>query len=227
MRIIVWVFAVLGALFLLFIVAVFGVGFVGAKKGFELAKGAAAFADETIAAYGVDWDEAVLEARAAPELHSELANNPQALDQLSLVMDVQAGPFVSAEPSACENFSYTATAAVGEIFTAECSARGVVANGAAKFETSVVYRRKEWRLLGFTAYVTPSAPGESPTSTLVSYEAVSPSELRPAGLRSTIGGRSIVFSPANRSIGFEVSRPASYGIGVHAQSTAKFIGDEP
>jgi hypothetical protein len=217
MRIVVWVFAVLGAIFLLFFVALAGVGLFGAKKGFELAKTAAFYADETIAAYGVAWDESVLTARAAPELLAELANDPQALDRLSFMMDGQAGAFISAEPATCANFTYTATSSVGEIFTADCSAIGAVARGAAEFKVSVVYRRGEWRLLGFVVNVAATSP-DGATSTLVSLAPFSRPIARHDGFRASFGDRSVVLSPAARSVGFELSGPASYVVGVHAQT---------
>jgi hypothetical protein len=217
MRIVVWVFAVLGAIFLLFFVALAGVGLFGAKKGFELAKTAAFYADETIAAYGVAWDESVLTARAAPELLAELANDPQALDRLSFMMDGQAGAFISAEPATCANFTYTATSSVGEIFTADCSAIGAVARGAAEFKVSVVYRRGEWRLLGFVVNVAATSP-DGATSTLVSFAPFSRLIARHDGFRASFGDRSVVLSPAARSVGFELSGPASYVVGVHAQT---------
>ncbi|NWG93070.1 MAG: hypothetical protein HXY21_11295 [Parvularculaceae bacterium] len=218
MRTVIWVFAVLGAIFLLFFVALAGFGLFGAKKGFELAKAAAAYADETIAAYGAAWDESVLTARAAPELLAVFANDPEALDRLSFTMDAQAGAFVAAEPASCANFTYTATSSVGEIFTADCNALGAVARGAAEFKVSVVYRRGEWRLLGFVVNVAAPAP-DSATSTLVSFAPAAAPKALHESFRASFGDRTIVFSPAARSVGFELSGPSSYEVGVHAQST--------
>lgn len=215
MRVFFWVLAVFGAIILLFMVAVFGFGVYGAGKIAELAHGAAAYADESIAAYSAEWDEAVLLDRAAPELVSELARNPGALDSLSLTMDTQAGGFISAEPSACGNFSYSATTANGEVFTAECAANGLVARGTATFKASVVYRGEEWRLLGFFVNVAPSE--DRPSTTIVSF--VGEQDLHPAGLEAAFGERSIAVSPRRRSITYAVMRSrAGPPVGVHAQA---------
>ncbi len=221
MRAFVWFLAVFGAVVLLFFVTIFGFGVFGAGKIAELSKGAAAYADESIAAYGAAWDEGVILDRAAPELISELSSKPGAIDTLSLLMDTQAGQFVSAEPSSCGNFSYSATTAAGEIFTASCAAKGTVAKGAADYNVSVVYRAKEWRLLGFFVNIT--AP-DRPAATLVSF--VEEHDVRPVGLEAAFGERSIAVSPRRRTITYALLRnKAAPPVGVHAQASPTIATD--
>lgn len=222
MRIFLWVLAIFGAISLLFFTTVIGFGVIGAGKITELSKGAAAYADATIAAYGDAWDEQVLLDRAAPELVSELARNPGAIDQLSLVMDTQAGQFISVEPSACGKPSYSATTASGEIFTAECVAAGAVSRGAATFRVSVVWRSKEWRLLGFFATV---APDGAATTNVVNF--VSDQGVEPVGLTAAVGARAIAFSRKQRSITFTSgARRGPAIVGVHAQAAPAILSEE-
>jgi hypothetical protein len=211
MRVLLWTLAVFGAIVLLFIFAVFGFGAVGAGKIAALSGEAARYADESIAAYAAAWDEATLLERASPELVSELARNPGALDKLSQTMDAQAGAFISAAPSICGKYGYSATTASGEVFTAECTSEGLVAKGVATFTASVVFRRKEWRLLGFFVNVEPN--GERP-ATLVSI--IEEADVHPVGLEAAFGERSIAVSPRNRSVTYAVRREKAPFVGVHA-----------
>jgi len=216
MRIFLWLLAVLGGLFLLLLVALVGFGFIGFKKGFDLAKGAVAFSDETIAAYGAAWDETALLDRAAPELLAELSKTPGALDQLSLLVDAQAGRFQSAEPATCDDFKYSATTADGEVFTAQCSAKGEVEKGAAQFSLAVVHRHDEWKLLGFFVSITPNATEDSSGSTLVNFTAEpnAPADV----FRAAFNSGAVSLSLQAPAISYETASGARAFVGVGAEA---------
>lgn len=217
MRFFLWFLAILGGLFVLLLIALFGFGVFGAKKGYDLAKGASAYANETIAAYGAMWDPAALTDRAAPELLAEVARNPDALAQLSLMLTTQAGALLSATPATCSNFNYAATTAGGDVFTAQCAAEGVVEKGAAQFSVNVINRNREWRLLGFFVFVTPNQPVERDGSKLVNF--VNEDAASPSLIEASVGNRTLALSIATRSMSLATGR----GPAIHAGAGAEII----
>ena len=212
MRVILWLLAVIGALFVLLLVVFLGFGFVGVKKGMALANGASAYADETIAAYAESWDGAVLTQRAAPELTAAFVKDPNIVPGLSNLLATHAGAFVSAEQSVCGNFQLQATTESGEVFTALCTALGEAERAALKFSVSVVHRHEEWRLLGFLVEITPNEG--APTSTLVSFAGDKATAATHEGLHASIGQHVVALSPEARAISYTKGEPAQVGVQV-------------
>ncbi len=212
MRIILWILAIIGGLFVLLLAVFLGFGFVGAKKGMELANGASTYADETIAAYAERWDGSVLTDRAAPELTAVFVQDPNIVPGLSNLLTTHAGAFVSAEPSVCGNYSFQATTADGEVFTALCTAMGEAERAKLQFSVSVVHRGDKWRLLGFYVQIEPEEGAT--TSTLVSYAGEQAGVSKHEGLHASIGQRVVAVSPQARAITYAIGEPAP--VGVHA-----------
>lgn len=221
MRLILWILAIIGGFFLLMILGLTGAGLWGFNKAVALAAEASAYADETIAAYGETWDENVLKERAAPELLTELAANPAALTELSEYVQANAGAFISAEPSICENINYSASASAGEIFTAECVTRGAVEKGVAVYTISVIKRSDFWRVLGFAIEVV-SDTEEPETGTLVNYVAADPASAGalPA-VSANLGARAVTLTPFEGRVSMRMGAHRDAFIGVAAQQTQK------
>lgn len=225
MRIIMTTLAIVGGLALLLIVAAVGFGVVGAAKGYQFAKGAAAYADETIAAYGKSWDSAALIDRASPEFLAAIAQSPNSLAQLSNLLVSQAGPLESAAPASCSNFNYTVTTEGGDVFTAQCFAQGVVRKGTAQFTVTVVNREKNWRLMGLFVYVTPR-PGDQPTaSKLVNFseKRKAPRATVQAGFR----GKAVGVSLGSRALTYAANSEATPLIGVRAEISFAGGAEQP
>ena len=211
MKFLLWFLAILGGLFVLLMFALVGFGVVGAKKGYDLAKGAAAYADDTIAAYADGWDPTALTSRAAPELLAEVAKNPNALNQLSVMLINQAGALVSVTPASCANFNYAATTSSGDVFTAQCAAQGVVEKGTAQFTVTVIYRNEEWRVLGFYVFVSPNQVDENKGSKVVNFFN-DEQETRPT-LEASFRDQTIALSIAGKRISVGTGRGIQRHVG--------------
>ena len=88
-----------------------------------------------------------VKAEPKPELKAELADRPDLLGQMSLLMDGQAGPFISASLAESLDFNYRATPA-GTVFTIGCFATGEAAKGPISISMTAITRGEGWRLLG-------------------------------------------------------------------------------
>lgn len=214
MRTAVSILAFIGAFLVAFILVTIGFGFFAAQKGAALAKSAAAYSDETIAAYGENWDPAVLMDRASPEFLAAVTQNPDGLNQLYAMLSTQAGRLVSATPSTCSNFSFVASAGSGETFTAQCQAQGVVEKGTAQFTVSVVHREKSWRLLGIFVFVTPSQMQDEKRSKVVNFYADGARSMNT--LETAFGDGWLGMSAARQSISFGVGDRITQPVGAGA-----------
>lgn len=168
MRFLLWLFAVVGVLALVCVVALVGFGVVSFNKGVKTVRDGQAFVDETIVLYGENWDGAVLLDRGAPEFLSEVAKTPGALDLLQSFLTQQAGDFVSAQPAACDNFGFSKGAEKETVFTASCIASGEVEKGSAVYTVNIIQRNEQWQLLGFFVNVVQDTVRPD-TSVQVSY----------------------------------------------------------
>jgi hypothetical protein len=138
--------AVLGGIFLLLILSIGILVFIGMQKVGPLQKEADAYANESIKAIATSWDGAALMERASPELKEALGGG-----ELEKLIDAasQFGPMISAEPAKCQILKYEYSSDAGELAGAECHAAARFARGSGQFKLTEIKRDGNWALLGF------------------------------------------------------------------------------
>lgn len=152
------VLAIIGAVALIAIAAFAGLVFVGVRKAGPILEAAHAYADDTIAAVGADWDVDELLARGAPELLQ--AGTREEFLQVTELGKRAVGSITEAQPAACELTQYLYTSNEGEVAQATCAATAQHERGAVQYQLNLIYRDDAWKLLFFffNAEVEENAP---------------------------------------------------------------------
>jgi len=191
--------AVIGGLALLAIVLFVGLAVMAVRMGSDAMAGASAYADETIAEFAENWDTRTLLRRGSPEFLEIVSRDRTALDQMEAILNRQAGPLASVDPSACPNVNAFATGE-GTVVQATCVAEGETARGAIAFRVNVIRRRDEWRLLGLFFNL---VPGENAGAIMVN-----------AAPRRGASFARVSASLMEPSLGFTTAVPADGRVGV-------------
>ena len=149
MGILLRIFAFFGVLLVLAIATLATIAGLAFGNIGNLAKDAAAYADESIAAYGASWDGKALLDRASPELKDVFNDDPAALQNMSATLQTKVGALTSAQPAVCDDYDLNFTDEDGRVFVARCSALGETEYGSVEFTLNVTNVDDDWKVHGF------------------------------------------------------------------------------
>jgi hypothetical protein len=139
--------AVVGALFLLFILALVGVFIVGSQRMKPLQKEAVAYIDEILPEILSGWRGEALLAEAAPELRAELTADR--LEELMMNGLAELGPMTAYLGGDCKILRVEFSSASGESAEAACAAGASFARAEAAITVGAAKRGGDWKLISF------------------------------------------------------------------------------
>ncbi len=139
--------AVIGALFLFFIVALVGLFAFGWHRMGPLKKEATLFVDEALPEILAGWDGEALYRHASPEFQAMLTADK--LEELMMSGISQFGPMTNYRGSKCAIVRVAFDAGSGESADAECLGGASFARVEAEIRAVAVRRSGSWKLSGF------------------------------------------------------------------------------
>ncbi|MEM6415902.1 MAG: hypothetical protein AAF720_14735 [Pseudomonadota bacterium] len=183
MRVVLWILALIGIIFILFISSIVIFGFQLAKDVKPLVEGAPVYAEESIRAYAENWDSQAILDRASPEMLQAINQNPMGLTSLSNGLKAVAGPLKTLATPVCVNADYTQTVDGQRAFSAACSTNGQTERADLAFNINVIHRADQWKLLGIFVNINPTEPADQTVQ--VNYNRASPSLNRSSAVPMT------------------------------------------
>lgn len=154
--------AIVGAITLLIVVSLIGMGIVAWQRSGPLGEEAKAYADEAIVAIATKWDAQALIERAAPEFKRK---TPDA--ETRRIAQTASNHFGNLKKydnnSKCIIQRQQYTTHQGSLVEALCMARAEFDRTVGTFRLSLIKRNDDWRLLGFNIQSDKSDDGSAPT----------------------------------------------------------------
>jgi hypothetical protein len=147
--------AVIGALALLFVVAVVGLFIVGWRSMAPLKKEAVRYVDEALPAIVGGWSGEALLAHATPEFQNALTADR--VEDLMMSGTLQFGPLTKYAGADCKIVHVEMNTASGQVAIAECAAAASFARLEAAIRVNALKRAGEWKLFAF--FVEPVGEG--------------------------------------------------------------------
>ncbi|MGF1545446.1 MAG: hypothetical protein ACFB00_13290 [Parvularculaceae bacterium] len=150
MKYLLWAFALIGLVAVLVLGSIATAGLTAIRQIKPLMEEAPVFADASLAAFGVEWSEDALLARAAPSLIDDIAANPAALSGLIANLK-RLGQLDDAAPFDCERFFASYTRERGRVFQTDCVTDARLARASVRFVMGLEHAERRWAVRGFFA----------------------------------------------------------------------------